>query len=318
MIATRKRLIPEKHAPHGRPGVDPRQTGGARAIQNARVVQDTDCVALLQWALPRPGLCWPGFRKVRRQVCKRISRRMRELGLADAAAYRDRLESDAAEWQALAALGTIPTSRFYRDREVFDALGESVLPALAAAARERGARRLECWSAGCASGEEPYTLAIQWRMALAARFPAIDLHVFGTDVDARLLERARAACHRPGSLSALPAAWQEPAFEPRGNLLCLRQAFRDTVALECQDLLAVLPRRQFDVVLCATSPSPISTPGARALRSSASRAGCATAARWSSASSSACRSPLPASSPGRAAARFSGCERVDPRQRAFP
>jgi chemotaxis protein methyltransferase CheR len=213
-------------------------------------VKDADCVALLQWSLPRLGLSWPGYRKVRRQVCKRISRRIRELGLADTAAYRSHLESHAGEWQALAALCTIPISRFYRDREVFDALGGRVLPALAAAARERGARRLECWSAGCASGEEPYTLAIQWRMALAARFPEIDLHVLGTDIDARLLERARAACYRPGSLAALPAAWCDQAFERRGSLLCLREAFRAGVELERQHLLAVLPQRQFDLVLC--------------------------------------------------------------------
>jgi chemotaxis protein methyltransferase CheR len=250
MIATRKRLIRHKDARRGQRGVDPRQTLGARATQNARVVQDTDCVALLQWALPRLGLCWPGYRKVRRQVCKRIARRMRELGLADAAAYRGRLESDAAEWQALAALCTIPISRFYRDREVFDALGEHVLPALAAAARARGAQRLDCWSAGCASGEEPYTLAIQWRMALAARFPEIGLHVLGTDIDARLLERAHAACYGTGSLAGLPAAWREQAFERRDDLLCLREAFRGSVELERQDLLAVLPQRQFDLVLC--------------------------------------------------------------------
>jgi chemotaxis protein methyltransferase CheR len=213
-------------------------------------MKDADCVAFLQWALPRLGLHWPGFRKVRRQVCKRVARRMAGLGLAGVAAYRSFLETQPAEWQALAALCTIPISRFYRDREVFDALGERVLPALAEAAGGRGARHLDCWSAGCASGEEPYTLAIQWRMALAAQFPGLALRVLGTDVDDRLLERARAACYAPGSLAALPAAWREEAFVRRDRLLCLRDAFRGAVELERQDLLAALPARQFDLVLC--------------------------------------------------------------------
>jgi chemotaxis protein methyltransferase CheR len=213
-------------------------------------VKDPDCVAFLQWALPRLGLRWQGFRRVRRQVCRRISRRIGELGLADAAAYRGRLESDKAEWQALADLCTIPISRFYRDAAVFDGLGRSVLPALAEAALERGARRLECWSAGCASGEEPYTLAIQWRLALAARFPGIGLRVLGTDVDARLLERARAACYKASSIDALPAAWREHAFERRGALFCLRQDLRTHVELRREDLLAELPRQEFDLILC--------------------------------------------------------------------
>jgi chemotaxis protein methyltransferase CheR len=213
-------------------------------------MRDADCVAFLQWALPRLGLRWPGYRKVRRQVCRRIAARMRELGLADAAAYRERLESESAEWQALGRLCTVSISRFYRDLDVFDCLGSEVLPALAAAALARGVQRLECWSAGCASGEEPYTLAIQWRLALAARFPQLELAILGTDIDAALLERAREACYRRGSLETLPAHWREQAFERRGELLCLRAAFRAGVELERQDLLAEAPQRRFDLVLC--------------------------------------------------------------------
>ena len=91
-------------------------------------MKDADCVAFLQWALPQLGLRWAGYRKVRRRACKRIGRRMRELGVADAAAYRARLQADPAEWRALAALCPIPISRFYRDREVFDCLGAEALP----------------------------------------------------------------------------------------------------------------------------------------------------------------------------------------------
>jgi chemotaxis protein methyltransferase CheR len=213
-------------------------------------MKDAQCVALLQWALPRLGMRWPAFRKPRRQVCRRIARHIAELGLADSSEYRARLESDRAEWQALAALCTVSISRFYRDREVLDCLGAQVLPALATAALEHGRERLECWSAGCASGEEPYTLAIQWRLALAPRFPAVDLGVLGTDVDAALLERARAACYRASSLEDLPPAWREQAFERRGKLHWLREAFREGVQLERQDLVSELPGRQFDLILC--------------------------------------------------------------------
>ena len=53
---------------------------------------DNDCVEFLQMVLPRLGLHWPGFRKVRRLVCKRLNRRLRELHVSDLAAYRNYLE----------------------------------------------------------------------------------------------------------------------------------------------------------------------------------------------------------------------------------
>ena len=62
-------------------------------------MNDTDCTAFLQWALPQLELRWPGFRKVRRQVCKRLKQRMRDLGLDNYSAYRVRLEADPSEWQ---------------------------------------------------------------------------------------------------------------------------------------------------------------------------------------------------------------------------
>lgn len=79
-----------------------------------------------------------------------------ELGLADLAAYRAYLETDPAEWAGLDALTHITISRFRRDRGVFEVIDRQVLPQLARRSS------LSAWSAGCASGEEPYTLAIGW------------------------------------------------------------------------------------------------------------------------------------------------------------
>ena len=60
-------------------------------------MKDSDCVHFLQWALPRLRLRWSGFRRVRRQVCKRIARRLRELELSDLDAYRDYLAAKPSE-----------------------------------------------------------------------------------------------------------------------------------------------------------------------------------------------------------------------------
>jgi chemotaxis protein methyltransferase CheR len=170
-------------------------------------MNDSECVAFLQWALPQLGLRWDGFRKVRRQVCKRLSRRLAELGLSDLNAYRGHLERDRAEWAVLDALTHVTISRFHRDRHVFAALQRDVIPVLAAAAQARGSHAVEVWSAGCASGEEPYTLAIMWELELARRFPSLTLRVLATDIDDAMLVRARRACYDDGSLKELPERW---------------------------------------------------------------------------------------------------------------
>jgi len=211
---------------------------------------DAECVAFLQDALPRMGLRWPGFRRVRRQVCKRIARRMHGLGLARIDDYRARLEREPGEWAVLEGMCHIPISRFFRDRGVFDLLGESVLPRLAEAALRRGAAELRVWSAGCASGEEPYSLSILWRMSLARLFPALSLRIVATDADEGLIARMRRGCYRPGSLRELPSGWTAAAFAPGPAGLCIRPEFRAGIDIALQDIRAALPEGRFDLVLC--------------------------------------------------------------------
>jgi chemotaxis protein methyltransferase CheR len=213
-------------------------------------MRDQECVALLQWALPRLGLRWPGFRRVRRQVCKRIARRMTELGLPDAAAYRTRLEVDAAEWSVLDACCWISVSHFYRDREVFEDLARELLPDLARAAIARERPLLRAWSAGCASGEEPYTLRLAWDLAIAPALPEAELHIIATDVSAELLERARRGVYPASALEELPAAWRSRAFEELDGAFRLRDEFRRGVQFHQQDLRNAMPTGPFDLILC--------------------------------------------------------------------
>lgn len=213
-------------------------------------MNDRECTEFLQWALPQLGLRWAGFRKVRHLVCKRLGKRLRELGLADPAHYRAMLERDAAERLAFDGLCRIPVSRFYRDRGIFDALRDKVLPRLAQEASARGQQQLRAWSAGCASGEEPYTLRVLWELAIRERFPEIELHVVATDADRGMLQRAQAGCYGSSSLSDLPKGWLALAFEHRGGLHCLRDAFRGNTKFVQQDIRTAMPDGAFDLILC--------------------------------------------------------------------
>jgi chemotaxis protein methyltransferase CheR len=210
-------------------------------------MRDAECVAFLQWAAPRLGLRWPGFRRVRGQVCRRIDRRRAALGLMDLTTYRDYLVSHVDEWRVLDELCRVTISRFARDREVWARLIDDVLPRLA-----HETPTVRAWSAGCGAGEEPYTLVIAWQLAVASRSPAARLDVLATDTHAHQLARAAAAVYPVGTLRELPEAWRVAAFEPEpehDGMLRLRERFR-TVRFAHHDLRTTPPAGPFDLVLC--------------------------------------------------------------------
>jgi chemotaxis protein methyltransferase CheR len=198
-------------------------------------MRNQNCVAFLQWCLPRLGLRWAGFRKVRGTVCKRVARRIRALGFADVAAYRAFLEANSSEWPRLDAMCRIPISRFWRDRDVFDSLARDIFPALAAAALERGDTRVRVWSAGCASGEEAYSLLLAWSLHAEAAFPSVGVRIVATDVDETMLTRAEAGLYRRGSFRDMPPELVDRAFR---------------LAFLLQDIRSEMPEGPFDLVLC--------------------------------------------------------------------
>jgi chemotaxis protein methyltransferase CheR len=222
----------------------------AHAQKRAEPLSDTDCTAFLQWALPQLDLRWSGFRKVHRQVCKRLKRRMNDLGVADFAAYRTRLQADPAEWHVLDECWHITISRFFREKRVFEVLRSRVLPQIAARAhREERAARM--WSAGCASGEEPYTLKILWDLEVARPYPGgVPLSIIATDTDIAMLARADKACFTAGSLRELPAPLLNQALDREDSLYCLKRQYREGIEFLQQDLRLGAPPGPFDLILC--------------------------------------------------------------------
>ena len=212
-------------------------------------MKTVDCSAFLQEVLPRLGLRWAGFRNVRRLVCKRIAKRLRELGLADLTAYRTCLDHDDAEWHKLDEMCRIPISRFYRDREVFASLERDVLPVLAAQVVAERRRELRCWSACCASGEEPYTVAVLWHLRIAPSFPSLALRILATDVDPKALHRGRLGWYSASSMKEVPEGLLCAGFERSGDEYCVRTAFR-TVEFLQQDIRRSDPDGLFDLILC--------------------------------------------------------------------
>jgi chemotaxis protein methyltransferase CheR len=210
-------------------------------------MRDADCILFLQWALPQLAMHWPSFRKVHRQVCKRVRHRIKALGLGGFASYRQRLEADPQEWRILDQCCHITISRFFRDRAVFECLRSSILPAIAERAQSEW-RQARCWSAGCASGEEPYSLRILWNLTVRGASDA--LSIVATDVDEALLGRARDGCYGPTSLREVPPELMSQAFTGAGSRFCVRPQHREGVNFLKQDLRSEAPSGPFDIILC--------------------------------------------------------------------
>lgn len=210
---------------------------------------DAETVAFLQWSLPRLRLRWSAFRNFRGTVRKRLARRMAELGIQNLADYRARLEVVPEEWSALDAMCRIPISRFHRDRAVFDLLAREILPERAEAAAREARTSIRIWSAGCASGEEPYTVAILWHLEIAPNHSGLELELLATDVDETMIARAERRSYGEGSLRELPARHRSAAFV-RDGAFRVREELTRGVTFRCEDMRVVMPDGRFDVILC--------------------------------------------------------------------
>ncbi len=193
---------------------------------------------------------WPGYRKVRRQVYKRIQRRLESLGLSSVGDYQTYLEIHPEEWGALDSFCWIPISRFYRDKSVFQFLEQELLPSLARQALAQGESVLRCWSLGCAAGEEPYSLSLLWKLKLQAQFPTVRLIILATDIDDQASARAQQGCYPLSSLRDLPESLCAQAFDHTAEGFRIKPEFREPVTFLVQDIRKAAPEETFALILC--------------------------------------------------------------------
>ena len=148
------------------------------------------------------GFDFTGYK--RSSLARRIRKRMHEAGAADYVDYRDRLESSAEEFGHLFNTILINVTGFFRDAETWTYLQREIMPELLADTERT--REIRVWSAGCASGEEAYSLAIAFAEALGVDECAKRVKIYGTDVDDEALRDARAGVYPSKTLESLPAS----------------------------------------------------------------------------------------------------------------
>jgi chemotaxis protein methyltransferase CheR len=186
----------------------------------------------------------------RSMLVSRLSRRLRKLGLADFTDYRKLLESGAgeAERRELVSVITTNVTSFFREPAHFEALA-AMVPAFTE--RSRVGDRIRIWSAGCSSGEEPYSIAI----TLAEAWPgleAADVRILATDIDPEMVERARRGVYTtPQNGQAPPPALGRHVTRQDGDGFAVKPALRSIIRFEELNLLGPWPfNGSFDVIFC--------------------------------------------------------------------
>ena len=184
----------------------------------------------------------------------RVARRMRELSIPSFSAYHYELRNDKRRDGELASLVdelTTNETYFFRERGQLRALVREILPEALVARRERNGGPVSVWSAGCASGEEPYSVVI---LAREAGFdPARDLRVYASDISRRMLHRARKGSYREASFRETEPALREKYFEEKDGLWTVSDAVKrcvDFIHLNLMDRSRIPLLGAMDVILC--------------------------------------------------------------------
>jgi chemotaxis protein methyltransferase CheR len=219
-------------------------------VQSEYALQDSDFRQIVKLVMDTAGIVLS--EKKRAFVLGRLGRRLRILGLSDFAEYCRLLESpdgDAERHNLINAITTNHTS-FFREPHHFDYLTKTILPALDAARGNRPGR-LRIWSAGCSTGEEPYTIA----MTLRGYLPSLagwDVKVLATDLDTNVVAHAAAGAYDAERLESVPASFRKRYVTERPDAQAfMNDELRSLIMFAPLNLLESWPMTgPFDIIFC--------------------------------------------------------------------
>lgn len=181
---------------------------------------------------------------------RRIATRLRALSLHTYRQYIRHLEAHPEEYVALLQTLTINVTDFFRDAAVYRVFQEQVIPRLAKEKAARRQRVLRVWSAGCATGEEAYSLVMCFMEALGPSLEDFLLTVVGTDIDERALKVAKAAEYEAAKMAHVPKRHQVRYLERQGDRYVVRPEVRGHVKFKVLNLFDDRPMKVMDVVFC--------------------------------------------------------------------
>jgi len=161
------------------------------------------------------------------------------------------LDKNPDEYDKLLDSLTINVTEFFRNPGTFDFLYENILPELIAEKRFESLKTIRIWSAGCAAGEEPYSLAILLKELLGAKINSYNIKIWGTDIDDASLERARNGVYQTSGMDNLPPNLLSKYFsQGSSGEYILKEEIKKMVDFRKSDLISEMGPTNLDMILC--------------------------------------------------------------------
>jgi two-component system CheB/CheR fusion protein len=207
---------------------------------------DPEFEALLRHIQESRGLDFRGYKRTSLQ--RRIKLRMEALGVETFSSYQAHLEVHPGEFADLLNTVLINVTSFFRDEEAWASLKTQVIPAIVADAVDD--RPIRIWSVGCASGEEPYSIAMLMAEQLGLPDFSRRVKVYATDLDEEALKTARLATYSPREIEGVPPEYLERYFERTNNHYVVARDLRKYVIFGRHNVVHDAPISRIDLVIC--------------------------------------------------------------------
>jgi chemotaxis protein methyltransferase CheR len=212
---------------------------------------DADFQSLVKLAHEHAGISLAESK--RNLVYSRLSRRLRTLGLRSFQDYRDYLAANSAELESFINAISTNLTKFFREAHHFEHLRTHVAAGFAQTAVRRSSARLRIWSAGCSTGEEPYTIAA----VLKREIPGIhryDVRILATDIDTEVIAKGVRGEYPPASIEDVPRPYREffqPGSGDRPGTIVMGDELRSLIAFRRLNLMEPWPfGGKFDAIFC--------------------------------------------------------------------
>ncbi len=207
---------------------------------------EPDVDTLLEYLKNNRGFDFTGYKRV--GLLRRIQKRMQAVEIESYTDYTDYLEVHPEEFSHLFNTILINVTGFFRDAPAWEAITNEIVPQIIAAKRPTDPIRV--WSAGCASGEEAYTLAMVLAEALGLEQFRDRVKIYATDADEEALNWARQASYQAKETTAIPPHLLERYFEPSDTRYVFRKDLRHAIIFGRHDLIQDAPISRIDLLVC--------------------------------------------------------------------
>jgi two-component system, chemotaxis family, CheB/CheR fusion protein len=221
-----------------------RDTGESAPLQDPQSLAQFE--ALLAYLKTSRGFDFTAYK--RSSLMRRVLVRMQTIGAQGFAAYLDFLQVDPEEFTRLFNTILINVTSFFRDPANWEYLREQVLPELVGP--PKSADPIRVWSAGCASGEEAYSIAMLLAEALGMEAFRERVKIYATDVDEEALSHARHAAYGPRAADDVPAPLLERYFDRQDERYVFNKELRRSVIFGRHDLIQDAPISRVDLLIC--------------------------------------------------------------------